>query len=414
MQVHTVLIVDDTAGVRRALQRILTRAGYDVVTAADGAEAMRLASTRALHAVLVDYQMPGMDGLTLLSRLRALHPGAVRVLVSGALDMDVVMDAVNRGDVSGVLHKPFDSATVLATLRKGIYRRTASSQSWMASHSAQGELESEELRRLLHAGLTLGLQPIVDARTRKPVAFEGLLRTTSKLLPTPVDLIGAAEASHLEAAVTDQVARRAEAWLAMLPEDQRLFLNVHPNELADPEGLLESLSSLRAVTHRVVLEITERGTTPESTDFSEAIGALRNAGFGIAVDDLGAGSSSLSALAHIDPNVVKIDMSLVRDVDTDPRKQRLLDVICRFAAASDMEVVAEGIESADEADMAHALGATHLQGFFFGVAETDEIRIQRLASLSSLPPLRSQSGTRRRAIATMMAAVAGDGEEESA
>jgi EAL domain-containing protein (putative c-di-GMP-specific phosphodiesterase class I) len=400
---HTVLVVDDTREVRRTIRRILVRDGYEVVCAEDGAEALEIAARRELHAAVVDYQMPSMDGLVLLSRLRELHPGAVRLLISGALDIDIVMDAVNRGDISGVLHKPFDPAVLAAAIGRGIQHRSVSSQSWMASQDLQSQLEERELRRLLHGGLFLGLQPIVDSVTRRPVAFEGLIRSSNPVLPSPLQVIAAAEAHHLVGEVTRVVAREASAWLTELPTDIRLFLNLHPDELEYPDRLLEALRPVSAHASRVVLEITERRALSDQGNWVQTIAALRAAGFLIAVDDLGAGASSLAALAQIDPDVIKIDMSLIRGIDTDPRKQRLVDVVCRFAAASNVQVVAEGIETQGEARSAQELGANLLQGYAFGRAETGRPTVLRQARAVSLPPPppapRTHSSTRRRALA---------------
>jgi EAL domain-containing protein (putative c-di-GMP-specific phosphodiesterase class I) len=395
----TVLVVDDTPEVRNAIRRILAREGYDVICAEGGEEALTIATQRELHAVVVDYNMPSMDGLTLLARLGELQPATVRVLVSGALDVDVVMAAVNRGEISGVLHKPFDAQALSAALGRGIRRRALSSQSWVATQQTEAQRELHELRRLFSEGLTLALQPIVHAGTRKAIAFEGLLRPESTILPTAHRVICAAEANHAIGEITRLVVRQAVTWLDDLPEETSIFLNLHPTELEQPERLIEALSPLEDRARRIVLEITERKALSQDGDWRDCISGLRQKGFRIAIDDLGAGASSLAALAHVDPDIVKIDMSLVRDIDTDARKQRLVDVICRFANASNLQVVAEGIETEAEATTLAGLGAGLLQGYIFGKAESLRPTVLRNANAPSLPPPRSHSATRRRAVA---------------
>jgi EAL domain-containing protein (putative c-di-GMP-specific phosphodiesterase class I) len=397
----TVLVVDDTPEVRNAVRRILARAGYDVICAEGGAEALAITAERDLHAAVVDYNMPGMDGLTLLVRLGEVQPAMVRVLVSGELDVDVVMAAVNRGDISGVLHKPFDPHALAALLRRGIRRRAASSQSWYANQDSESQRVQQELRALCAEGLTLALQPIVDGGSRHALAFEGLLRSSSSILPTAGHLIAAAEKYHAIAEITRVVVRQAAGWLDELPEHTSLFLNLHPSELESPEVLLESLAPLGPRAPRIVLEITERKALAIEGDWRKTIAELRARGFRIAIDDLGAGASSLAALAHVDPDVVKIDMSLVRGIDADERKQRLVEVLCRFAHASNVQIVAEGIETEAEAETCARLGAGLLQGYIFGKAESLRPTVLRNASAPSLPPPppRSNSATRRRAAA---------------
>ena len=89
-------------------------------------------------------------------------------------------------------------------------------------------------------------------------------------------------------------------------------------------------------------------------------------GFAIAVDDLGAGYSSLSVLAELQPSFIKVDMSIVRGIDCDPRKQRLVDLLCRFADATDATLIAEGVETGEEAAALRECGAHLLQGYLFG------------------------------------------------
>jgi len=89
-------------------------------------------------------------------------------------------------------------------------------------------------------------------------------------------------------------------------------------------------------------------------------------GFSIAVDDLGAGYSSLSVLAELQPRFIKVDMSIVRGIDTEPRKQRLVDLLTRFAEATGATLIAEGVETTEEAEALRSCGAHWLQGYLFG------------------------------------------------
>ena len=117
---------------------------------------------------------------------------------------------------------------------------------------------------------------------------------------------------------------------------------------------------------RIVLEITERSKLQGLDQWERSVEAVTELGFSVAVDDLGAGYSSLSVLAELQPSYIKVDMSIVRGVDHEPQKRRLVELLCRFAEATDALLVAEGVETPEEAETLRAIGAHLLQGYLFG------------------------------------------------
>jgi EAL domain-containing protein (putative c-di-GMP-specific phosphodiesterase class I) len=146
----------------------------------------------------------------------------------------------------------------------------------------------------------------------------------------------------------------------------KLFMNLHPDELASPAGVCERLVALQPWAHRVVLEITERSRLQGIEAWEDSVDAVTKMGFSIAVDDLGAGYSSLSVLAELQPRHIKVDMSIVRGIDSEPRKQRLVALLCRFADATGANLIAEGVETQEEAAALRICGAHMLQGYLFG------------------------------------------------
>ena len=132
----------------------------------------------------------------------------------------------------------------------------------------------------------------------------------------------ASEASAERLGTLDRLSRkvrkRAAEVATDLPDQARLFVNVHPLDLLDPE-LADPAAPLSQVAHRIVLELTERASlSAQVPDLESRLKALWKLGYRLAIDDLGAGYSSLSVLADLRPDVAKIDMSLVRDIDSDP------------------------------------------------------------------------------------------------
>jgi len=114
-----------------------------------------------------------------------------------------------------------------------------------------------------------------------------------------------------------------------------------------------------------VLEITERASLDQVKDVRARVAALREMGFRIAVDDLGAGYAGLTSFALLEPEIVKLDMTLVRDVHLSSTKQKLVRSMTQLAHDMGMMVVGEGVETVEERDSLIHLGCDLLQGFLF-------------------------------------------------
>jgi EAL domain-containing protein (putative c-di-GMP-specific phosphodiesterase class I) len=186
--------------------------------------------------------------------------------------------------------------------------------------------------------------------------------------------------------VAEVVARRAVERLNQIDGDWKLFINAHPKELIDPPLLQKRLDILEKWKDRVVIEITERTYLLELSQWSTSVRMLSEAGFALAVDDLGSGYNSLVVLAELQPQYLKVDMSMTRSVHLDPRKQRLIEMLVRFADSTDALVVAEGIEAPEEAEALLDCGVHYLQGYFFGHPTTDVDMVRdQIGSVLPLP-----------------------------
>jgi EAL domain-containing protein (putative c-di-GMP-specific phosphodiesterase class I) len=116
----------------------------------------------------------------------------------------------------------------------------------------------------------------------------------------------------------------------------------------------------------VVLELTERTAITDYPSFREALNYYRNQGFLIAIDDAGSGYSSLQAIAELRPEIIKIDMSLVRDVDKSPTKKAILETFVDFSYKISSQVICEGIENEQELKLVTDIGCDYGQGFLLG------------------------------------------------
>ncbi len=362
-----VLVVDDAPDIRRVVERALERSGHEVTAVDNGAEALELAKSKPFDIAIVDYHMPPPNGLEVLSRLRKLQPNGIRILISGGLDVAITVDAINSGEVSRVLKKPFDGGALVTAVDDALEMRERLGEQYVSAQSKDHEEETGYLRECFEGdALQLAVQPIVSATDHQIVAFEALLRSKHPILTGPMTVLRAAERQGFINPLGALVARRAAEWIPRLPKDAKLFINLHPAELADPEGLEDRLEPLKHCSTRVVIEVTERSKIIDGSAWETSTTRLGELGFAIAVDDLGAGYSSLSVLAELKPKFMKIDMSIIRNVGEDRHKQKLVALLCRFAQATGAETIAEGIETEEEAATVCAAGATMLQGYLFG------------------------------------------------
>jgi EAL domain-containing protein (putative c-di-GMP-specific phosphodiesterase class I) len=191
-----------------------------------------------------------------------------------------------------------------------------------------------------------------------------LLRTDEPTLRSPLDFFDAAErlgrAAELGRIIRQHVARG----LRESPPPANLFVNLHPADLEDEE-LYADDGALTPFADQVVLEITERAALDRIHELQSRVTRLRSLGYRIAIDDLGAGYAGLTSFAQLEPEVVKVDMSLVRGIDGSPMKQKLVRSIISLCTELGIQLVAEGIETPGERDSLISLGGDLCQGYLF-------------------------------------------------
>jgi len=210
--------------------------------------------------------------------------------------------------------------------------------------------------------LWLAYQPIVSARDGRVIAHEALVRSDEPALGDPVALFDAAGRRSRRRRLSRAIRARLAADLRSMAGD--VFTNVGPEELDDPT-LYDPRGPLAPFASRIVLEVTEQAPLERVPDLTGRIARLRALGYRLAVDDLGAGYAGHVSLAILEPEIVKLDMSLVRGVDRDPARREVVRSTTRLCQRLGCLVVAEGIETVDERDAVLELGCDALQGFLF-------------------------------------------------
>lgn len=362
-----VLVVDDDDDVRTLIADILQTEGHTVVCAEDGNSGLEAAQVAVFDVALVDYHMPAPNGLEVLARLHRSQPNCVCLLVSGGLDVPIALEAINRGEAARIVAKPFTAGELLAAIEEAVDKRQRMGEQFLWTNAMEHSVEERHLRDCFQRNLfRLALQPIVASDSHAVFAHEALLRCDHPVLATPIAVLQAAERHGQMPQLSAAVMAQCAAALKDLPEPLKLFVNLHPNELEDPDSLLQRVGALKQFAARIVLEITERSQMIDAEHWRVSIGRLTDAGFSLAVDDLGAGYSSLSVLAEIKPQFIKIDMSIVRNCHADGHKQRLIELLCRFGETTSARVIAEGIETEAEAAVVAKAGAHYMQGYLFG------------------------------------------------
>lgn len=219
-ELWTVLCVDDEANILSALKRMLRAAGYCVVTAGDGAQALLRLAEMPIDIVISDMRMPGMDGAALLEQVQQRWPGVARLLLTGHADMGATVAAINRGRILRYLHKPWDEHELLGALTEATERIALEREK--ARLEALTRTQNEQLRTLNH-----DLERRVEARTAElKVANDKVQRNylkSIKVFSNLLELRGGQTAGHCRrvAEMARDIARKMG-----LPEEQVLQIFV--------------------------------------------------------------------------------------------------------------------------------------------------------------------------------------------
>jgi EAL domain-containing protein (putative c-di-GMP-specific phosphodiesterase class I) len=240
---------------------------------------------------------------------------------------------------------------------------------------AEQLLTLERLQDLLvREQVVSAYQPIVQMGDRAVVAYEALSRgARGSGLERPDALFGTAELHGLIGELDRLCRSRALLNSGHLPPQSRVFVNTLPPSLRDPQfrgkALIDSLGRASLAPRRIVVEITEKLVIQNYGLFREAMAYYTDLGMSFAVDDVGAGYSGLEAIARLKPSYLKIDMGLVRDVHVSLVNREMVKAITSLGHGIGAQVLAEGIETEEEAATLLELGVDLGQGFLFGRPE---------------------------------------------
>jgi EAL domain-containing protein (putative c-di-GMP-specific phosphodiesterase class I)/CheY-like chemotaxis protein len=400
------LVVDGDRSVRLDLERLLAAAGFSVVLAANLAEAEARRRERTYDLILIDQRLPDGSGLELAGRSIEAHEDCQFVVMSAQASLESAMMAL-RLRVADYLLKPLPFAeelherlresvehlhvvrqnrALIAELRHQNARledlvvrdgltgnRVVAYNDGLAADDLQLPTLSVSKDRLLALERSMRArsfdfvyQPIVTTDGLRPYGYEALCRPRDPHMGCVLDAIAAAERTGKMIELGRLLRQAALQPAETLSDGELLFINLHPQELGDPALMLRD-GVLRPWASRLVLEISEVVAVEDYDTARRVVRELHDLGFRVALDDLGAGCAGLHALAQLEADFVKLDRSLVRNLQHESRTSRLIKHILEYADSEGITVIAEGVETRAEWEVVRALGCPLVQGFFVGL-----------------------------------------------
>lgn len=292
-----------------------------------------------------------------------------------------------RVSVSGGVAWYPESSTNLITLRKyadfAMYQVKLSRKGELLEFdpevyrtSLQERRCHEEFRRLINEELvTYRFQPIIDAKDGSVFAYEALMRVDLPTLHSPADVLRLAREENCLHEVERITFFRASSAYQTLENAGKvvpsalLFVNSIASQYLTPDELSEYSARYASILPRIVIEITEEEVLdPKALRIKQTI---RGSSGAFALDDYGSGYSNERSLLELSPNYIKIDLSIIRDIDTDANKRQIVSNTVSYAHQRGMKVVAEGLETADEVRTVLSLGVDLLQGFFLAMPQVE-------------------------------------------
>jgi EAL domain-containing protein (putative c-di-GMP-specific phosphodiesterase class I)/CheY-like chemotaxis protein len=375
-----IMVVDDEDANVHLTARILQTAGYvDIKEITDAREVLAAIRDWTPDLVLLDLHMPHMDGISLLLAMRAELSSSeflpVLVLTADA-SRETLIRAMNAG-ANDYLTKPIDIDEVLLRVRNLLALRL-SHEALRNSNGAlamriQQQMQSEQyqsvnrndrikaVQAVIENGPSMVFQPIITLDTNHPVGFEALARFDSSRPPD--NWFAEATILGLGAELELSAVNAAFEHFDVFADEEFMAVNVSPALMLDDR--FHNLVRKHG-RDRVVIEITEHQPVDHYDDLKSICAEFRRNGLRIAIDDAGAGYASLHHILMLEPDIIKLDISLTRDIDRDPVKRALATSLLQFAREINATVCAEGIETATELVTLHTLGVPWGQGFHIG------------------------------------------------
>jgi EAL domain-containing protein (putative c-di-GMP-specific phosphodiesterase class I)/CheY-like chemotaxis protein len=374
-----VLIAEDDPVVREVLSELLSdEEGIELVgTASNADEAIEVALRTKPRVVLCDVRMPGGGGPRATAEIRMHSPRTNVLALSAHDDRSTVIGMLQAGavgflvkgapadDIVDAIRRAAKGESSLSTRVTGEVIRELVGQLELRDHEAELRRRRTELMRGVvdGGGITMMFQPIVDLQTFEMVGVEALARFGGKPTRPPDEWFEEAAQVGMRIDLELATARAALVGRARLPDGVYMAVNISPETAVSASfPIFMSEEPLEGV----VFEISEHARVEDYDELNAVLSVLRARGGRLAIDDAGAGFASLKHILRLSPDLIKLDMGLTRDVDSDPARRALASALTSFANDIGAGLIAEGIETASELETLRGLGVGFGQGFHLG------------------------------------------------
>ncbi|GJD54881.1 putative signaling protein [Methylobacterium dankookense] len=262
----------------------------------------------------------------------------------------------------------FTPDRTLTTRDLGVLRLCADvvSAAMQKDRSAALDLEARRSRieQVIAAGdLDMVFQPLYRVADAQLIGFEALSRFRPEPRRPPDTWFAEAEAVGLGEELKFLAVERALTAFSRLDPTLRLTLNLSPGAILGPRF---ASAITEALLHRVVIELTEHAEVPSYEALRSALAPARAKGLRLAIDDVGAGHATFRHVLDLAPEMIKLDRSLVHGIHTDNARRALAEALTMYGRRIGCEVVAEGIETADDYAILQDIGVTRAQGYLLG------------------------------------------------
>lgn len=371
----SVLIIDDDVDICDVIAASIDDAGHcSEVAVGEKDIRRRVASDWA--CIIIDLTMPGFDGIEVLRLLADTDNRSPIILISGFSKQ--ILEAAqrlaeHRGlNIVGTLTKPIQLDLLDAVVESAITASRLARTSPKETPKREFNLGRPDIT-LSEGGLIPYYQPKICMRTGKVAGFEALARWwhpefgilgPQHFLP---QLIEAGQADSLALEMLNMVSSDVTSWA----EDGHEFtiaLNIEASSLNDlnlPQRLLDALEDTETGPASIMFEITETGLSADVAVAMDILVRCRLSGFELAIDDFGTGHSTLSQLQNLPFTQLKIDRTFVREIGAVSDAEAIIEATISLAHKLHMNVVAEGVETADQVAFLKRRGCDQLQGFFY-------------------------------------------------
>jgi EAL domain-containing protein (putative c-di-GMP-specific phosphodiesterase class I)/CheY-like chemotaxis protein len=381
------LAVDDEEVNLALLRKTLERAGFsDVCTLSDPRQAMERITNFEPDLILLDLHMPAIDGYQILKQLRE-GPDVDSFLPVIVLTADSTDDATRRALALGAndfVTKPFQLTELLLRVHNLLEARVLHERTRRQNRSLRAEIAAarsgtdeeanqSEAARQLHRiidgdgdGLVTIFQPILDLQTGRVDGAEALPRFTCSPVRPPEAWFRDAAAAGLGLQLEIRSVHSALLHAASLPQDVFASIDVSADLAASP--VLAATLSDTPLDH-LVIEVDERLVTDDPRALQQALAPLRTQGLRIAIDNVGAGHAGMQRILELRPDILKLDQTVIQNVDLDPTRRALVNALVIFGAEVGCDVLAQGIERSEELRVLTELGVTLGQSFYIAKPE---------------------------------------------